>query len=147
MTVDPGLPRKLGIRAGSSVLLVNPPAGYADGVRAVAHGAAVVAIGPGDVADHAVGEPGVVGPADLVHLFCASRAELDVYAPAAIAAYRIAGHLWVSYPKGGAKAGSDLNRDVDWGPLAAAGFRAVTQVAIDARWSALRFRRLEEVGH
>ncbi len=39
-----------------------------------------------------------------------------------------------------------LNRDVDWGPLPVAGFRPVTQVAIDGRWSALRFRRIEEVG-
>jgi hypothetical protein len=35
---------------------------------------------------------------------------------------------------------------VDWGALVTAGFRPVTQVAIDAHWSALRFRRHEEVG-
>jgi hypothetical protein len=144
VTVDPAVPRKLGIRAGASVRLVNAPAGYAEALRAVAPGAAIVAADP-TVPEIATGA-GAIQAVDFVHLFCATRAELDALAPAAIAAYRAGGHLWVSYPKGGAKAGTDLNRDVDWGPLAAAGFRPVTQVAIDARWSALRFRRLEEVG-
>ena len=132
MKIDPGLPRKLGIRPGTTVRLVNAPPGYALCLRALA-------------ADVLV-EEGGAGPVDLVHVFCGTRAELEAHAPKAIASYRTGGHLWVSYPKGGAKAGTDLGRDVDWGPLAAAGFRPVTQVAVDDRWSALRFRRLEEVG-
>jgi hypothetical protein len=132
VTIDPALPRKLGIRPGTRVRLMNAPVGYADALRTAAPDATV--------------EESGAGPADLVHLFCAARAELDAHAAAAIAAYRTGGHLWVSYPKGGAKAGTDLNRDVDWGPLRAAGFRPVTQVSIDERWSALRWRRLEEVG-
>jgi hypothetical protein len=134
MMVDPRLPPKLGVRTGTRVLLVNPPDGYADGLRSAAPDAVVEVAGSAP------------GPADLVHVFCANRAELDRCGPAAIAAYRTGRHLWVSYPKGGAKAGTDLNRDVDWGPLPAAGFRPVTQVAVDERWSALRFRRVEEVG-
>jgi hypothetical protein len=135
--IDPTLPRKLGIRAGTRVWLVNAPAGYADALRAAAPNALVE-----DGGAPAAG----TGLVDLVHLFCATRADLDAHGPAAIAAYQTGGHLWVSYPKGGAKAGTDLNRDVDWGPLPVAGFRPVTQVAIDERWSALRFRRIEEVG-
>jgi hypothetical protein len=47
--------------------------------------------------------------------------------------------FWVAYPKGNA---ADINRDTLWPILAAHGFRPIGQVAIDATWSALRFRPL-----
>jgi hypothetical protein len=49
--------------------------------------------------------------------------------------------LWLAYPKGTSKRHkSEINRDSAWAPLGEAGFEAVSQVAIDADWSALRFR-------
>ena len=52
--------------------------------------------------------------------------------------------LWFAYPKGTSKALTcDFNRDSGWDVIRAAGFDTVRQVAIDADWSALRFRRLE----
>jgi hypothetical protein len=83
---------------------------------------------------------------DLVQLFCPTRADLERLGEAAVAAVRPGGRLWVAYPKGGSGVTTDLNRDVHWGPLADAGWRPVTQVAIDAVWSALRFRPEDEVG-
>lgn len=51
--------------------------------------------------------------------------------------------LWVAYPKKSSKKyQSDLNRDIDWGPVGGQGFEAVKQIAIDADWSALRFRQV-----
>jgi hypothetical protein len=47
--------------------------------------------------------------------------------------------LWVAYPKGGR---ADINRDSLWRLIAPYGLRPITQVAIDATWSALRFRPL-----
>jgi len=46
---------------------------------------------------------------------------------------------WVAYPKGG-QLGTDLNRDSLAAMLMGKGVRPVTQIAIDATWSALRFR-------
>jgi len=46
---------------------------------------------------------------------------------------------WVAYPKGG-QLGTDLNRDSLAALLLGKGVRPVTQIAIDATWSALRFR-------
>jgi hypothetical protein len=40
---------------------------------------------------------------------------------------------------------TDITRDRGWEPLHDAGFLPVAQVAIDADWSALRFRRREEI--
>jgi hypothetical protein len=47
--------------------------------------------------------------------------------------------VWVAYPKGGR---SDINRDSLWPILAERGLRPITQVSLDERWSALRFRPL-----
>jgi hypothetical protein len=52
--------------------------------------------------------------------------------------------LWFAYPKGTSKTLScDFNRDSGWDVIRRAGFDSVRQVAIDADWSALRFRRRE----
>jgi hypothetical protein len=50
--------------------------------------------------------------------------------------------IWFAYPKGSSQQyACDFNRDTGWAALGAAGFEPVRQVAIDADWSALRFRR------
>jgi hypothetical protein len=55
--------------------------------------------------------------------------------------------LWFAYPKGTSKAiKSEVNRDIGWDELHSAGFDTVRLVAIDADWSALRFRRKEHIG-
>ena len=54
--------------------------------------------------------------------------------------------LWFAYPKASSKRYScDFNRDTGWQVIRKAGFDSVRQVAIDADWSALRFRRAEYV--
>ncbi|HSN74115.1 MAG TPA: hypothetical protein VL334_03360 [Anaerolineae bacterium] len=54
--------------------------------------------------------------------------------------------VWFAYPKGSSKRYQcDFNRDTGWAALGAAGFEPVRQVAIDADWSALRFRRVEYI--
>src|SRR5262249_41942485 len=94
--------------------------------------------------DEAAGEGGY----DAVHLFVRDRGDLDRRAPTALAAAGRNGLLWIAYPKGGARAGTDLNRDrLRVSVEEAHGWTAVTQVAIDADWSALRFRPVDLVGH
>ena len=54
--------------------------------------------------------------------------------------------LWLAYPKRASKRyASDLSQMERWQPLGDLGFEAVRQVAIDADWSALRFRRVEDI--
>ena len=52
--------------------------------------------------------------------------------------------VWIAYPKASSKKyKGKFNRDTSWGALGKFGFEPVRQVAIDADWSALRFRRVE----
>ena len=54
--------------------------------------------------------------------------------------------IWFAYPKGTSKKyDCEFNRDNDWHALGEAGFERVRQVAIDADWSAIRFRRVEHI--
>jgi hypothetical protein len=51
--------------------------------------------------------------------------------------------VWVAYPKQSSKRyRCGFNRDNGWESFGAAGFEPVRQVAVDADWSALRFRRV-----
>jgi hypothetical protein len=53
--------------------------------------------------------------------------------------------LWIAYPKAASKIASDLNRDCSWGCLCDAGFEIVRSVAIDHVWTALRFKKVEQI--
>lgn len=56
------------------------------------------------------------------------------------------GVLWLCYPKASSKKYiCDFNRDTGWAILGKLGFEPVRQVAIDEDWSALRFKRPEQI--
>ena len=124
------LAKKLLIRPGSRIALVNAPPGYAGRLAPLPDGAEVVDLQPG---------------LDVVQVFARDRADLE-RAAGALGSVRDGGLLWVCYPKGGTKAGTDLNRDVLWEELARSGLTGVTLVAVDETWSAMRFRPAAEVG-
>ena len=54
--------------------------------------------------------------------------------------------VWLAYPKKSSKNyDCEFNRDSGWDVMGEAGFEGVRQVAIDEDWSALRFRRTENI--
>jgi hypothetical protein len=56
------------------------------------------------------------------------------------------GLLWFAYPKGSSKRYKcEFNRDNGWNELGKQGFEPVRMVAIDEDWSALRFRKAENI--
>lgn len=76
--------------------------------------------------------------------FVIQKAHVDRVSKAIAAKAQGDAVLWFAYPKGTSKKFKcDFNRDSGWDVVRAAGFDAVRQVAIDADWSALRFRRME----
>ncbi len=76
--------------------------------------------------------------------FVTRRRRLEQLARQLAARMQGDGVLWFAYPKASSQALScDFNRDSGWEALRAAGFDSVRQVAIDADWSGLRFRRIE----
>lgn len=120
------LAKKLQLKPGAKVALVNAPAGMAKKLVPLPDGAKVA--GPRAHADAVIG-------------FAKDRAELARVAPQAIGRVGADHLVWLCYPKGGAKAKTDLNRDVLWELVADGhGLEGVTLVAIDETWSAMRFR-------
>ena len=78
--------------------------------------------------------------------FAVTQSELDRYAALLAKGSEGDAILWFAYPKGTSKRYQcEFNRDQGWQVIRAAGFESVRQVAIDADWSALRFRRLAYV--
>ena len=78
--------------------------------------------------------------------FARDRAELDPLCAALVRKVHGDAVVWIAYPKKSSKRyRSDVDRDHGWDVLGAAGFEPVRQVAIDADWSALRFRRVEHI--
>ena len=78
--------------------------------------------------------------------FAYMKAELDALSAALAAKAEGDAVLWFAYPKRTSKRyKADFDRDHGWEVLRVAGFAPVRQVAIDADWSALRFRRSEFV--
>ena len=115
---------KLLLKPGMRVGFVNPPPGHRDLLGPLPEGAGV--------ADR--------GEVDLLLVFARNRADVEAAVPELerVPAGKL---LWIAYPKGGAKKGTDLNRDILWELVKPQGLVGVTLVALDDTWSAMRFKR------
>ena len=88
----------------------------------------------------------VSGASSFAMAFVITQAQLDAASRKLTAACTGDAVLWMVYPKGTSKKYQcEFNRDSGWPVLGAAGFEPVRMVAIDADWSALRFRRVEHI--
>lgn len=114
---DAPLEKKLGIKPGMGVVVIAAPGTERP-------------IVPGATSN---------GSGDLVVAFARDIEDLGQVAPRALAALAPGGALWIAYRKKGA-AKSDLSRDRGWEVVTRAGWRPVSLVAVDATWSALRFK-------
>jgi hypothetical protein len=125
------LAKKLLIKPDASVLLLNAPIGYGRKLEPLPQGATLT-----DKRGR---------PADVVVAFVRDSTELKRLA-SGFAALEEDAVLWVCYPKGGAKAGTDLDRDSLHAAMEKHELAGVSLVAFDDTWSAMRFRAPEEVG-
>ena len=87
--------QKLGLKPGMSCLPLNPPGPY----QALVDGAQGI-----DFIEK--------GPADIVHLFCRVRADLEAEIAPALAQVSLGGMLWVSWPKKSSALFRDLTEDM-----------------------------------
>ncbi|HEX2533258.1 MAG TPA: hypothetical protein VHK69_05960 [Chitinophagaceae bacterium] len=53
--------------------------------------------------------------------------------------------LWVAYPKATSKIATDLNREGSWNKLTDAGYESVEQANLDHVWTAVQFRKNDEI--
>jgi hypothetical protein len=126
--------QKLNLKQHPAVVVLDAPATF-DAALAELAAAAPVAIHRAPVAgmDFALG-------------FAVTQAQLDDVSAQLVATDAPDPILWVAYSKGTSKTyRCEFNRDSGWHVLGAAGFEPVRQVALDADWSALRFRRVNRI--
>ena len=87
-----------------------------------------------------------LGTYDYVHVFADNQKRLEELVTIVGKAGKYDGVFWASYPKGTGKIKSDIKRETVWKAFDLIGQEAVTQVAIDDTWSALRARPYDKVG-
>lgn len=122
------LVKRLQIKPGNKVLLLDAPADYKRTLGTLPANAAL--------STHARGS------FDVVQLFAKDRAHFARRIGVAMKSLRDGGILWVSWPKQNANVTTDLNRDSLWREAEPHGLRPVSNIAIDETWSALRFKRV-----
>jgi hypothetical protein len=118
------LPKKLGIREGTTVALVGPRGGF-------------------DV-DLPAGAREVRGKANVVLLFARNQAELDRRFAGALARLDDPGRLWIAWPKRASGLQTDLGEVQVRGYGMGRGLVDYKVAALDAIWSGLCFARREE---
>ena len=78
--------------------------------------------------------------------FVTKQQEVDDLTKEVVSVLSTDGLIWFAYPKGTSKKYKcEFNRDNGWAVLGKSGFEPVRMVAIDEDWSALRFRRAENI--
>lgn len=122
------LPKKLGIKPGDGVRLLDAPADFERTLGALPEGASVQRGAP-------------TGGADVILLFCVSRQALTQRFPAAAEAMREGGRLWLAWPKKASGLQQDLGDAEVRAHGLAHGLVDYKVCAIDATWSGLCFAR------
>jgi hypothetical protein len=123
----PELLRKLQVKSGTRLSLLNAPAGLTG-----TFGSLVRLVGPDE-------------PCDAVLAFCDGPEDLARLSRDALAMLVPDGLLWFAYRKGAAAKTSGLSRDIGWAALEKAGYRGVRMISIDEAWSAKRCREIGRV--
>ena len=118
------LARKLGIVAGSRVVVVNEPAGYRDWLAPLPEGMRF--------------ETTVSTAVDLVHVFTDQRAQLKRQLDSCRARIAPAAAVWVSWPKKASKVPTDITEDTIRALCLPVGFVDVKVCAVSDVWSGLK---------
>jgi len=125
---------KLNLKDQETLVVINSPHSFEDALRQL-KGVKIVRDTQG------------LSSVEFAIAFVTQREEVERAARKLIKKSAADAILWFAYPKGTSKTmKSEVNRDTGWDVLRSAGFDTVRLVAIDADWSALRFRRTEHIG-
>src|SRR5919199_3549036 len=117
--------RKLGIKEGRGVLVMDPPVGFVRRLDPLPQGASVAT------------KP--VSQMDVVLLFASSRVVLGELFPRAKHVLAPRGCIWVAWPRKSSGFFTDLSQDLVRSVGLAAGMTDDKIISIDDIWAALRF--------
>jgi len=131
------LAKKLGIKEGFLVLVVNAPLNYAELVKPVPKGADMLL---GDMSPRDTLPTGRVSArgADIVHIFTNGRKELFQELNKAKRSIKQDGAIWVSWYKRAAKLPTEITEDTVRDAALPLGLVDVKVCAVDERWSGLK---------
>ena len=118
------LAQKLGIKAGSRLLLVGAPDGYT---------ALLEPLPGGVIFDEQLSEA-----TDIVQIFAVQRAELEQLLSHYRTKLKPTGVVWVSWPKKSAKVPTDITEDIIREVALPIGYVDVKVCAVDQVWSGLK---------
>ena len=118
------LVRKLGIKAGFKMRVIDPPPNYWDLLGTL----------PDNVS---IGEPDE-GRFDFIHVFVADRARLEEQLGELRARIAPAGMIWVSWPKKSSQVATDLSEPIIRDLALGSGLVDVKVCAVDNTWSGLK---------
>jgi len=118
------LNRKLGLKAGYRIAVVNPPDRYWDLVHPLPEGVGVAGARARRL--------------DFVHVFVERRAELQRALPKLVARIRPEAMIWVSWPKKTSGVATDVTEDVIREIALPLGLVDVKVCAVDETWSGLK---------
>ncbi|RMG54745.1 MAG: hypothetical protein D6722_28660 [Bacteroidetes bacterium] len=123
--------KKLNVKDQPELLVLQAPASFQPNMAAMADRCTIRQDVP------------AVGTLGFALAFVTRQEEIDTFTPRLDALLPGDALLWFAYPKKSSKNyRCDFNRDTGWEKLGQLGWEPVRQVAIDADWSALRFRRV-----
>lgn len=126
--MNESLLKKLNYKEGESVLILHAPKGYLENW--------------GDIEVDSIPKKDTY---DFIQIFLVKKSEIPENFDEGVARYKENSKLWFSYAKKGSELQTDITRDEGWDAAEIHNFLAVRQVAIDANWSALRFKPREEI--
>ena len=122
---------KLGIKAGTTLAILNPPRGYERTL--------------GRLPQTAIRRWRAAGPLDVIQFFATGKRELERSFSRLTRALAPAGALWISWPKQASRVPTDLTEDVIRAIGLAHGLVDVKVCAVDDVWSGLKLvRRLKD---
>ena len=129
------LARKLGVKAGMRVVLMDAPEGFVELLGDLPEGVEVL-IGEGDTLP--AGRVSAFGEADILHIFANSRDGLFRGLDAGRRAIKQDGAIWVSWYKRAAKLPTEVTEDTIREAALPLGLVDVKVCAVDEKWSGLK---------
>lgn len=121
------LAAKLDLKEGHAILLVNAPPKFEETLGQLPAGARASRALRGDV--------------NVVHVFVATRKELEAKVVEVLDRIAPGGHLWVSWPKKSSGVKTDVTEDVLREVILPTGWVDTKVCAVDETWSGLKFLR------
>jgi hypothetical protein len=119
------LVKKLGIKPGFRVIILNAPESYAHTL--------------GELPENVIVANTLTGPLDFIHFFTTRRETLAAEFPQLKQALTPSGTLWISWPKRSARVETDLTEDIIRAIGLENGLVDVKVAAVDEVWSGLKF--------